>query len=96
MGWGGSLIGLVTTEQEFRFFRVCELSLNVLQNEREREGKKVRRKRKKSSVQWKTFPKASTSSNHEVERLGTLLSTWVRSAIWAQHPLQGVGVGRHT
>lgn len=48
MGWGGSLSGLVTTqEQEFRFFRACELSLNVLQNATEREGKKVRRKREK-------------------------------------------------
>ena len=58
MGWGGSLIGLVTMEQEFRFFRVCELSLNVLQNEREREGKKVRRKtEKRAQFNGKPSPK---------------------------------------
>lgn len=62
---------------------------------KEKEKEREKEERRESSVLWKTFPKASTPSNHEGERLGTLLSTWVRGAVWAQHPLHRVGVGRH-
>lgn len=56
---------------------------------RKRRKESEKEERKESSVLWKTFPKASTPSSLEGEGLGTLLS------IWAQHPLHGVGVGRH-
>ena len=78
-GTGVQILQGLRTESQC-FFTECN-------RKRRKEGEKE--ERKESSVLWRTFPKASTPSNLEGEGLGTLLS------IWAQHPLHGVGVGRH-